>query len=134
MSDADVGRVLREARVALGLSQLAFAARIRRTQGWVCRVEQGTVALPLDALGVWARALGLTAEDVLERAQHVACVPARPATRPTPAELVPCRNCGALHRPRRDQRRLCQACVDHQRRYGYARGQHRPITSVRGKS
>lgn len=64
-SFAEFGRRLREARQRAGISQVALAARLGMTQGYVSRVERGAQNISLSACETFAAAVGCVFTAVL---------------------------------------------------------------------
>lgn len=63
-----IGRRVRRARLRLGLTQADLAAELRRSQGWVSKVEKGTVELDRTSLiSELANALHCHPNDLIER-------------------------------------------------------------------
>jgi transcriptional regulator with XRE-family HTH domain len=62
---AEFGQRLREARLRAGISQVALAARLGMTQGYVSRVERGAQNISLSACETFAAAVGCTFTAVL---------------------------------------------------------------------
>lgn len=65
-SDVPIGGFLRDKRVALGLTQVDLATRLKCSQARVSAVENGTCGLGIDDFAEWAAALNLSAEEKLE--------------------------------------------------------------------
>lgn len=64
-SFAEFGQRLREARQRAGISQVALAARLGMTQGYVSRVERGAQNISLAACETFAAAVGCLFTAVL---------------------------------------------------------------------
>lgn len=63
-----IGQRIRRARLRLGLTQADLAAEVRRTQGWISKVEKGAVELDRTSLiNELANALHLHPNDLIER-------------------------------------------------------------------
>ncbi len=63
-----IGRRIKRARLRLGLTQADFAARLKRTQGWVSKVERGRIELDRAGLvNEVAAALHVHPNDLIER-------------------------------------------------------------------
>ena len=54
-----LGRRIREKREALGLSQEAIGAMVRKGQGYISRIERGEFNSRIDTIAAVAEALGL---------------------------------------------------------------------------
>ena len=64
--ESTLGDVVREARLAAGLSQETLAEMIGRSQGWLTKVERGEIPTPRDeSLRRLAAVLGLNLPDLL---------------------------------------------------------------------
>jgi transcriptional regulator with XRE-family HTH domain len=64
------GEDVREARIKAGLSQAQLAQRLGRTQQYVSLIESGQRRLPMEAMVLIMRALGLEI-DIVTRPQSV---------------------------------------------------------------
>lgn len=62
-----LGRRLAQLRRERGLSQGAFAAKLRSTPQWVSSLERGTRSPTLDTLCKLANALGVTLAELLSK-------------------------------------------------------------------
>ena len=63
-----IGKRVRRARLRLGLTQAELAAALGRTQGWVSKVEKGTIELDRAAvINQLAAGLHLHPNDLMER-------------------------------------------------------------------
>lgn len=62
-----LGKVVRELRVAAGLSQVEFGERCGFYQTYLSRVERGLANPSLNALEVIAKALGITIFELFDR-------------------------------------------------------------------
>ncbi|MBI3013737.1 MAG: helix-turn-helix transcriptional regulator [Candidatus Tectomicrobia bacterium] len=59
-------RRLREARLAVGLTQVEVAAKLRRSQSTVCKCESGEQKVDVVELAGFARLYGRNLGDLLE--------------------------------------------------------------------
>ena len=65
-----LGRTVRKLREKRGFSQEAFAAKVGVHRTYMGAVERGEVNISLDNIERVARALGLTAGQLLRKAEH----------------------------------------------------------------
>ncbi len=61
-----LGQVIRELRVAAGLSQVVFAEKSGLYQTYLSRIENGKANPSLNAMEVVAKTLGVTVFDLFE--------------------------------------------------------------------
>ena len=60
-------RILREARLAAGLTQTQVAERLEEPQSWVSRVETGETRMTVVELYAYCRTIGITFEEFAGR-------------------------------------------------------------------
>ena len=65
-----LGRTVRKLRAKKGFSQESFAAKVGVHRTYMGAVERGEVNISLDNIERVARALGLTAGQLLRKAEH----------------------------------------------------------------
>lgn len=94
LTPAILGAIVRDARLAAGLSQTALGARIGASRFWIAEFEQGKATAELGLALKAVQALGLTVR-VTSGAEE-AGETRTPATQATPAADVPAVDLGAL--------------------------------------
>lgn len=70
MANRVIGQHLRELRKFAGLTQYELAKRCELTQSYISKVEQGERSLFLAEAFLYAEALGISGEELIEGIRH----------------------------------------------------------------